>query len=208
MFLSPINNRYTRLKCPVIKTIVPFGDKVFKFSNPEAFPFLYACIIPLGVMVNNGDLQFPERIMVARRSEISAEWKVRFAISIASVAIQAFTKLLFNFSDVVKATNWTFQKVDTIYRPAVGIAVYDELFSCMCATELLCVLDVYAHHTSSRITFLGLTIVGRSRGDVSSYKDYSQTFGFPESQDGWFVEDFVQLWVFLYGCPVLTNDVG
>jgi hypothetical protein len=32
-----------------------------------------------------------ERIMVARRSEMSAEWKVRFAICIASVAIQAFT---------------------------------------------------------------------------------------------------------------------
>jgi hypothetical protein len=31
-------------------------------------------------MVNYGDLQFAERIMVARRSEMSAEWKVRFAI--------------------------------------------------------------------------------------------------------------------------------
>jgi hypothetical protein len=51
-------------------------------------------------MVNYGDLQFAERIMVARRSEMSAEWKVRFAICIASVAIQAFTKLLFSFSDV------------------------------------------------------------------------------------------------------------
>jgi hypothetical protein len=39
-------------------------------------------------MVNYGDLQFAERIMVARRSEMSAEWKVRFAICIASVAIQ------------------------------------------------------------------------------------------------------------------------
>jgi intracellular sulfur oxidation DsrE/DsrF family protein len=38
--------------------------------------------------------------MVARRSEMSAEWKVRFAICIASVAIQAFTKLLLSFSDV------------------------------------------------------------------------------------------------------------
>ena len=54
-------------------------------------------------MVNYGDLQFAERIMVARRSEMSAEWKVRFAICIASVAIQAFTKLLFSFSDVLKA---------------------------------------------------------------------------------------------------------
>jgi hypothetical protein len=54
-------------------------------------------------MVNYGDLQFAEIIMVARRSEMSAEWKVRFAITIAPVAIQAFTKLLFSFSDVVKA---------------------------------------------------------------------------------------------------------
>ena len=158
-------------------------------------------------MVNYGDLQFPERIMVARRSEMSAEWKVRFAISIASVAIQAFTKLLFCFSDVLKATNCTFQEVDNIFRLAVGIAVYDEFFSCMCAAEFLCALDVFARHTSSRITFLALTIVGRSRGDVSSHQDIFQTFGFPESQDGWFAEDFAQLWVFLYGCPVLTNDV-
>jgi hypothetical protein len=54
-------------------------------------------------MVNYGDLQFAEIIMVARRSEMSAEWKVRFAITIAPVAIQAFTKFLFSFSDVVKA---------------------------------------------------------------------------------------------------------
>ena len=54
-------------------------------------------------MVNYGDLQFAEKIMVARRSEMSTEWKVRFAICIASVAIQAFTKLLFSFSDVLKA---------------------------------------------------------------------------------------------------------
>jgi hypothetical protein len=52
-------------------------------------------------MVNYGDLQFAERIMVAHQSEISAEWKVRLAICIASVAIQAFTKL-FSFSDVLK----------------------------------------------------------------------------------------------------------
>ena len=98
-------------------------------------------------MVNYGDLQFAERIMVARRSEMSAEWKVRFAICIASVAIQAFTKLLFSFSDVLKTTNCTFQEVDNIFCLAVGIAVYDELFSSMCA------LDVFARHTSSRITF-------------------------------------------------------
>jgi hypothetical protein len=42
---------------------------------------------------------------------MSAEWKVRFAICIASVAIQAFTKLLFSLSDVLKATNCTFQEV-------------------------------------------------------------------------------------------------
>ena len=153
-------------------------------------------------MINYGNLQFPERIMVARRSEMSAEWKVRFAISIASVAIQAFTKLLFNFSDVVKATNCTFQEVDNMSRLAVGIAVYDEFFFCLCATEFLCALHVYARHTSSRITFLALTIVG------SSHQDISHFLGFPESKDGWFFEDFAQLWVFLYGCPVLTNDVG
>jgi hypothetical protein len=45
-------------------------------------------------MVNYGDLQFAERIVMARRSEMSAESKVRFAICIASVAIQTFTKLL------------------------------------------------------------------------------------------------------------------
>jgi hypothetical protein len=52
-----------------------------------------------------------------------AEWKVRFAICIASVAIQAFTKLLFCFSDVLKATNCTFQEVDNIFRLAVGIQI-------------------------------------------------------------------------------------
>jgi hypothetical protein len=128
--------------------------------------------------------------MVARRSEMSAEWKVRFAICIASVAIQVFTKLLFSFSDVLKATNCTFQEVDNIFCLAVGIAVYDEFCSCMCAAEFVCTLDVFARHTSFRITFLTLTIVGRSRGDVSSHQDVFQTFGFPEGQDGWFFEDF------------------
>ena len=125
----------------------------------KAFPFLSAFIIPLGVMVNHGDLQFAERIMVAHRSEMSAEWKVRFAICITSVAIQAFTKLLFSFSDVLKATNCIFQEVDNIFCLAVGIAVYDEFFSCICAAEFLSALDVFARHTSSRITFLTLTIV-------------------------------------------------
>jgi hypothetical protein len=181
---------------------------ILRFSNPEAFPFLSAFIIPRGVMVNYGDLQFVERIMVARRSEMSAEWNVRFAMCIVSVAIQAFTKLLFSFSDILKATNCTFQEVDNIFCFAVGITVYDEFFFCMCAAECVCALDVFARHTSSRITFLTLTIVGRSRGDVSSHQDIFQTFGFPKSQDGWFFEDLAQFWVFLYGCPVLTNDVG
>jgi hypothetical protein len=124
------------------------------------------------------------------------------------VAIEAFTKLLFSFSDALKATNCTFQEVDNIFCLAVGIAVYDEFYSCMCVAELLCALDVFARHTSSRITFLTLSIVGRSRGDIISHRDIFQTFGFPESQDGWCFEDFAQFWVFLYGCPVLTNDVG
>ena len=84
---------------------------------------------------------------------------------------------------------------DNIFCLAVGIAVYDEFFSCMCAAEFLCALDVFARHTSSRITFLTLTIVGRSRRDVSSHQDVFQTFGFPEGQD---FEDFTQFWVFLY----------
>ena len=111
-------------------------------------------------MVNYGDLQFAEKIMVARRFEMSAEWKVRFAIWIASVAIHAFTKLLFSFSGVLKTTNCTFQEVGNIFCLAVGIAVYDEFLSCMCAAEFVCALDVFARHTSSRITFLTLTIVG------------------------------------------------
>jgi hypothetical protein len=82
---------------------------------------------------------------------MSAEWKVMFAICIASVAIQAFTKLLFSFSDVLKATNCTFEEVDNIFCIAVGIAVYDEFFSCMCAAELLCALDVFARHVIHRL---------------------------------------------------------
>jgi hypothetical protein len=78
---------------------------------------------------------------------MSAEWKVRFAILIASVAIQAFTKLLFSFSDVLKATNCTFQEVENIFRRAVAIAEYDEFFSCVCAAEFLCALYVCARHT-------------------------------------------------------------
>jgi hypothetical protein len=155
-------------------------------------------------MVNYGDLQFAKRIMVARRSGMSAEWKVRFAICITSVAIQVFTKLLFSFSDVLKATNCTFQEVNNMFCLAVGIAVYDAFlfFSCMFT------LDVFVRHTSSRITFLTQTIARRSRGDVSSPQDISRTFGLPESQDGWIFENFAQFLVLLYGCPAVTNDDG
>jgi hypothetical protein len=90
--------------------LIPFGDK---FSNPEAFPFLFAFIIPLGIMVNYGDLQFAERIMVVRRSGMSAEWKVRFAICIASVAI---TRICYSLSiggnmktDLIFFSNANFQ---------------------------------------------------------------------------------------------------
>jgi hypothetical protein len=55
-----------------------------------------------------------ENLRPYHRMEMSAEWKVRFAICIASVAIQAFIKLLFSFSDVLKTTNCTFQEVDNI----------------------------------------------------------------------------------------------
>jgi hypothetical protein len=48
----------------------------------------------------------------------------------------------------------------------------------------------------------------RPHGHVSSHQDIFQIFGFPESQDGFFLEDFAQFWLFLYGFPVLTNDVG
>ena len=127
-------------------------------------------------MVNYGDLQFAEGIMVARRSEMSAGWRVGFAICVASVAIQAFAGLLFGFSDVLRTTSCTFQEVDSVFCLAVGVAVCDGFFSCVCAAEFLCALDVFARHTSSRITFLTLTIVGRSRGDVSSHQDVFQTF--------------------------------
>ena len=40
--------------------------KGIKFSNPEAFPFKSAFIIPIGVMFNYGDLQFVEIILVVR----------------------------------------------------------------------------------------------------------------------------------------------
>jgi hypothetical protein len=151
--------------------LIPFGDKVLSFLIQKLD---LSCLL-LSSTWGYGQLwclQFAERIMVARRSKISAERKVRFAIFIASVVIQAFTKLLFSFSDVLKATNCTFQEVDNSLCLAVGFAVYDEFLFCMCAAELLCALDVFARHTSSRITFLTLTIVGRSREDVGSHHNF------------------------------------
>jgi hypothetical protein len=37
----------------------------------------------------------------------------------------------------LKTTNCTFQEVDNIFCLAVGIAVYDEYFSCMCAGGMI-----------------------------------------------------------------------
>ena len=127
-------------------------------------------------MVNYGELQFPERIMVSRRSEMSAEWKVRFAISIASVAIQAFTKLLFNFSDVVKVTNCTLQEVSNIFRLAVGITVYDEFFSRIVLLNY-CVHWMFMHVIYRLEShFLALTIVGRSVGRYQLSPIYLSNF--------------------------------
>ena len=168
--------------------MIPFGDKVLSFLIQKLSLSCLFLSSHLGLW----------SIMVTFSLLMSAEWKVRFVICIASVAIQAITKLLFSFSDVLKTTNCTFQEVDNIFCLAVGIAVYDQFVSCMCAAEFLCALDVFARYTSSRITFLTLTIVSRSRGDVSSHQDVFQTFGFHEGQDGWFFEDFTQFWVFLY----------
>ena len=58
---------------------------------------------------------------------------------------------MFSFSDELKATNCTFEEVDNIFCIAVGIAVYDEFFSCMCAAEFLCALDVFARHVTHRL---------------------------------------------------------
>jgi hypothetical protein len=46
----------------------------------------------------------------------------------------------------------------------------------MCAAEYVCALDVYARHTSSRITCLTLTIVGRSRGRCQLSPRYLSNF--------------------------------
>jgi hypothetical protein len=81
------------------------------------------------------------RADISPRSAYNGQCQKWFAICIASVAIQAFTKLLFSFSDVLKTTNCTFQEVDNIVCLEVGIAVYDELFSCMCAAEWMIKAD-------------------------------------------------------------------
>jgi hypothetical protein len=59
-------------------------------------------------------------------------------------------------------------------------------------------MDHYDSFSKLKVTIidLTLTIVGRSRANVSSHQDVFQTFGFPESQDGWFFEDIAQFWVF------------
>ena len=54
----------------------------------------------------------------------------------------------------------------------------------MYAAEFLCALDVFARHTSPRITFLTLTIVGRPRGDVSSHQDIFKVLGFQKAKTG------------------------
>ena len=180
-------------------SLILFRDKVLSFLIQKLSLSCLLLSSHLGLWSIMVTFSLTKNIMVARRSEMSVEWKVRFAICIASVAIQAFTKLLFSFSDVLKAANCTFQEVDTIFCLAVGIAVYYELFFCMCAAEFLCPLDVFSRHTSSQITFLTLTIVGRSREMSALTKTSFKLLGF---------QDFAQFWVFLYCCPVLTNDVG
>jgi hypothetical protein len=90
------------------------------------------------------------------------------------VVIHAVRKLLLSFSDVLKATNCTFQEVDNIFCLAIGIAVYDDFFSCMCAAELLCALDVFARHTSSHnasINHCFNKASGIGRKDLIQYKE-------------------------------------
>ena len=79
------------------------------------------------------------------------------AVCIASVPIHAFFKFLLSLSDVLKATNCTFQEVDDIVRLAGGSAFYDEFFFCKCAPEFVCALDHCARLTCARITFATLT---------------------------------------------------
>ena len=114
---------------------------------------------------------------------MSADWNARFIFYIASVFIHAYIKLSHSLSDVLMGANCTLQEVDDIFRLAVGSAVYDEWFFCICAPECVCALDVFARHTSAKITFVTLTNVGRSRGRYSSHHDTCQTFGFPENKE-------------------------
>jgi hypothetical protein len=53
---------------------------------------------------------------------------------------------------VLKTTNCTFQEVDNIFCLAVGIAVYDEFFSCMCAAECLCAFDASVIYPASFVS--------------------------------------------------------
>ena len=113
-------------------SLIPFGDKVLSFL---ILKLSLSCLLlssHLGLWYIMVTFSLPKKSWWP--VDLRSEWKVRFAICIASVAIQAFTKLLFSFSDVL-TTNCTFQEVDNIFCLAVGITVYDEFFSCMCATE-------------------------------------------------------------------------
>jgi hypothetical protein len=73
--------------------------------------------------------------MVARWTEMFAEWTGKIVFCIASVFIHAYIKCPPSLTDVLKATNWTFQEVDDIFRHAGGSAVYDEFVFCNCAPE-------------------------------------------------------------------------
>ena len=69
----------------------------------------------------------------------------------------AYIKSPLSFTDVLKATNCTFQEVDDIFRLAGGSAVYDEIVFCSCAPEYSCALDHWARLTFAQITFATLT---------------------------------------------------
>ena len=140
-------------------------------------------------------------------------WPVDLRCLLSGRSGLQFASLLWPFkrllSCLVSSMYWRPQFAHS--RRYIIFSVLQLALQCMMNSSPVCVqaaLDVFARHTSSRIIFWTLTIVGRSRGDVSSHQDIFQTFGFPESQDVWFFEDFAQFWMFLYGCPVLTNDVG
>jgi hypothetical protein len=129
-----------RLKCSTTTPIYIYGDKLI---NMEVVEYIYIYIYKrLKWFVKQ------HQVESMRKSNILS-WLLFVLISSSRirtysllywpkiyiphcggpfVAIQAFTKLLFSFSDVLKTTNCTFQEVDNIFCLAVGIAVYDEFF--------------------------------------------------------------------------------